>query len=469
MRLVTTLAFLMTLTNAFATEDSVVNDPFKIINKSAAQLRALPMTATESYVRTQAVLNYFGVPPETSNNDLASQFANGQTTANLQRILAILDPQAQFARLTKIENGLLSVFLDRDARTVQDASIVLNPTQAQYLSSAVDNLNNARRNPSDRPLMGLKIAIDPGHMSTREWDRYTGKFVRDRAGNYVSEGLIALQTALLVKRDFEAMGAIVKLTREDHEAVTDVPLRSLDIQAYGKEALREQSLQAWFQALVSQNAVGTRLYNSFSANTKFKALFRENARYNYFVLREDLMARVRSFEEFQPDISFSIHYDSQDPPTNPNGVNTRTYSRVKTYVHGSVAADEWATNIDRRAFLRHALDTGSWDASFSLATNVVSSLASTLGLRYDQGGGGNSRLVAPGVFSRNLFLTKSAHGHAHTYIECLHYNDPTEFRAMLRRDYSMVIAGETTYYSSRVRQVADAIRDGVVNFVTGQN
>lgn len=465
MKVFSILSFLLIASSALATDDSVVNDPFKKLNKESTQ-KILPISPAENYKRTQAVLNYFNVPAEASNADLMSLYNRGQTLSGLTTILQILDPENQFFRFGRIESDALQVYLDRDSREEEDASFLFNLNGPSYQSEAIKNLLKAKGNPANLPLKGLKIAIDPGHMSTRDWDKYTGKFVKDRAGNYVSEGLIALQTALLLKQDFEALGAEVKLTRENHEAVTEVPLRSLDVKTYALEALREQSLQSWFLSLISQNPVGSRLYNSFTNSSKFKSLFRESARYNYFVLREDLEARVKIFEDFQPDISFAIHYDSQDPPRNPTGVNTKNYSRVKTYVHGSIAPDEWATNSDRRYFLHHALDTASWDASFSLAKNVVNSLSSTLGLGYDNGGGGNSRLVAPGVFSRNLYVTKKSFGHAHTYIECLHYNDPTEFRRMLRKDYSMQIDGQTTYYSSRVRQVADAIRDGVLAFVT---
>lgn len=470
MKILATLALMMMTAGVLATDDSVVDDPLKFTttNKSA-EPKILPISPAESFARTQAVLKHFNVPVEAPNADLGREFDRGQSEADLTRILEILDPLKQFARFSKLDNGVLRVFQDRDGFGQEDLSVQLDPQAASYASPAILNLERARSNPRELPLLGLKIAIDPGHMSTREWDKYTGKFVRDRAGNYVSEGLIALQTALLLKQDLEALGATVELTRDDHEAVTETPLRSLDIQSFGREALREQSLQAWFLSLISRNAPGTALYNSFAANAKFKALFRENARYNYFVLREDLAARIRRFEAFAPDISFSIHYDTQNAPNNPTGVNTRAYSRVKTYVHGSLTAEEWATGTHRRAYLLHALDTKSWDASFSLATSVVNSLSGTLGLRFDQGGGGTSRMVAPGVFSRNLYLTREADRHAHTYIECLHYNDPTEFKAMLRKDFAMVIDGETTYYSTRVRQVADAIRDGVVNFVTGRN
>lgn len=465
MKVFSILSLLLLASTALATDDSVVNDPFKKFNKESFQ-KILPISPAESFARTQAVLNYFGVPEEASNADLMPLYDRGQSLSSLTKILQILDPDNQFFRFGRIESDALQVYLDRDSREEEDASILFNLNGPTYKSQAIENLQLAKTNPSDQPLKGLKIAIDPGHMSTRDWDKYTGKFVKDRAGNYVSEGLIALQTALLLQQDFEALGAVVKLTREDHEAVTEVPLRSLDVQTYGLEALREQSLQSWFLALISQNPVGSLLYNSFANNAKFKSLFKESARYNYFVLREDLEARVKIFEEFQPDISFAIHYDSQDPPRNPNGVNTRNYSRVKTYVHGSISPEEWATNSDRRYYLHHALDTASWDASFSLAKSVVNSLSSTLGLGYDNGGGGTSKMVAPGVFSRNLYVTKKSFGHAHTYIECLHYNDPTEFKRMLRKDYTMEIAGQTTYYSSRVRQVANAIRDGVLSFVS---
>lgn len=452
---------------AFASDDSVVNDPLNF--KDAKIPKFDSISASEIYERTQAVLQHFGVPAEASNADLVSLYDRGQTASDLTRILRVLDSSNQFARFVRQQNGELQVFLDRDDRNEEDFALSLSTdaTPSVY-STAVENLRRARANSSAQPLLGLRVALDPGHMGTPEWDARTGKFVHDKQGNKVSEGMINLQTCLVLKAELEKLGATVALTRNGNGTVSTVPYQQLDLQAYGKLTLREKSLEAWFQALLAANDVGPALYNSFASNAKFQALFKESARANYYILREDLEARVQFFEKFRPDISLVIHYDSQDPANDPNGINSRRYSRVKTYVHGSISPEEWAQNGDRRFFYQHALDSGSWDASFSLSQSVVSALSKGLGLATDNGGGGSSVQVAPGVFSRNLYITKKAHGHAHTYVECLHYNDPGEFQALRQKDFSLVIDGQTTWYSKRLQQVAFSIRDGVVSFVRGQ-
>ncbi len=449
--------------SAQATEESLSQE--NVLDPELSE-SFLTLPPQDAYQRAQAVLNYFKLPVEVTNEEALRPFQMASSLSEMQAILKIYDVDQQFSRFVRIENQTMNVFEDRDGHSIKDFEFNFSQAEdSSYASEAMDHLIAAKNNPTELPLKNLRVVLDPGHMSTHAWDVRTGKFVKDSNGVVISEGLINLQTCLVLKAELEKLGATVLVTREGHDPVTKTALESLDLKKFGRLALREKSLEDWFQALLSKAAPGPELYQAFENSSNFKSLFKESARDNYFILREDLQARVEVINDFNPDISLVIHYDTSDPPGNPNGVGTRSYSKVKTYVHGGLAKEEWATQEDRKHVLLHVLDPLAWNASFSLAKSVVNSMSGALGLAHDVSGGGSSRLVAPGVFARNLFITRKMHGHAHTYVECLHYNDPSEFKSLMQKDYQLQVDGKTTYYSKRLQQVAFGIRDGVVNFV----
>jgi N-acetylmuramoyl-L-alanine amidase len=424
--------------------------------------RAKQLTPGEIYSKTQAVLAHFGVPEENSNSDLAQIYDHQQTKAEFERIQNILDTSKQLPRFIDIDETGVRAFDDRDALQVEDVFVAFSPDGVpSYESVALNRLRKAKNNPIGLPLQGIKIAIDPGHMSTKEWDKITGKFVKDTKGHTISEGMINLQTSLLLQQEFENLGATVMLTRDHHLPVTTLPYANLDINEFGKRALRAKSLNNWFLNLLASAPIGSTLYSNFQNSVDFKKLFAKEAKANYFVVNADLEARVETMEAFAPDITLVIHYDAFT-----NKVNTSKYSKVKTYIHGSLDPEEWSTRDDRRYVLHHLLDSASWDASRLLAEEVVKGLKTGLKLEFDKGGGGSSKMVSPGVFARNLFITRKMYGHAHTYVECLHYNDPSEFKAMKAKDFTLVIDGQNTFYSKRLKEVVTSIKNGVLNFMT---
>ncbi|MGE3608619.1 MAG: N-acetylmuramoyl-L-alanine amidase [Bacteriovoracaceae bacterium] len=454
----------VSLQSSFASLDSVANDPLEFSEEGFRLFEPVP--AKKIFLRTQAVLNYFQSPADSSNFEELKPFSGMITAADFLRRLTIVDRANQFSRFSNTSPDKLQLFWDRDSKSRKDAELDFsNQDGSVSVSRALENIKLAKRNPSIQQLSGLKIVIDPGHMSTKEWDSLTGKYVRDSQRNYISEGLINLQTSLLLKQELEKYGAEVRLTREDHEPVSKVPMEKLDLNEFGRKALKERSFENWFQSLITLYPEGPELYSAFKKSANFQALFKEKARGNYFILREDLQARINEMNDFEPDLSLVIHYDSLDPANDSNGVGTKKYSKVKTYIHGSVDPEEWATQDDRKFFALHLLDSAVWDASFSLAQSIVNNLSTGLGLQHDTSGGGNSYLVAPGVFARNLYITRKMTGHAHAYIECLHYNDPDEFKSLLKNEFPLLIDGETTYYSGRLKQVVTSIRNGILQFV----
>lgn len=78
----------------------------------------------------------------------------------------------------------------------------------------------------DKPLAGLKIAIDPGHIGG-EWAKMEERWMVVGDGKPVCEGDMTLQVAQLLKPKIEALGASVSLVREKNEPVTPIRPESL--------------------------------------------------------------------------------------------------------------------------------------------------------------------------------------------------------------------------------------------------
>ena len=445
-------------TLAFANEDDF-RIPF------AAEPATPDLPPAEIFARTQAVLSHFSAPEEADSQPFVAPYAGLQTKSGAEAVLAIADPMRQFVRFGSLGESGIAAFLDRDVRGVPDYDVGFAPAKIERAPDAgrgglVSRLRKAANNPRRYLLEGLKVMLDPGHMGGQLWDARTGKYVHDAQGAKLSEGVLNLQTALLLERELTELGATVRLTHRSFAPTSTLSWETLPLEVFGRSELRRQSLAPWFQGLLDSAPAGEELYATFALRPEFQHLFSEAARAQYFLLRADLDARADSIADFAPDITLVLHYDAWD-----NTVGTRRYDRTKVYILGDIDPAEFATRSDRLFLARHMLDPETWDASLELGRSVVRSLRRNLRIEYDEYGGGVSHAVEPGVFARNLVLSRKTFGHAVTYIEALHYNDPEEFAALRDYKYDLSIDGVNYPYSDRLLVVVDAIRQGVLNFV----
>ena len=458
----------MLATQAYASPDELDPLPWDPVESFNSQL-----PPEELFRRTHVVLSHFGVPIEPDSRPFLAKYSAHQSRSGLESILGTVDPLNQFSRFSIFDSMNLRVFQDRDARNVGDYEVLLNTTDIVEDITPGGFAERLRRAATDNsaylPLKGLRIALDPGHMGSALWDQRTGKYVHSRDGRVLSEGILNLQTALLLETELQKLGAEVYVTHRTPGAVSTVPYESFSIQKYGRRALLQRSLESWFQKLLGKSISDVALVKSFERDPTVKSIFSENSRSDYFIRTVDLFARSDNMEQFNPDISLVIHYDAAGTADDPNGVSPYPRTRTKVYVYGSVDGSEWASRSDRLDAAKHLLDPVAWDKSLELSRAVVHNLHSKLKIDYDDrnAGGGFSRWLEPGIFSRNLVLSRKLSGRAVTYVECLHYNDKKEFEALSRADYSMQIGGTSYPYSKRLFQVVEALRDGVLEFVDG--
>lgn len=166
---------------------------------------------------------------------------------------------------------------------------------------------------------------------------------------------------------------------------------------------------------------------------------------------------------FKPDIAMSIHYDAAEHLVASGPAFG--HDNTKAYVVGAYEPSELASRNDRVELASHLMGEASWRASVALARELVTSLSGNLNIPLDKSSPGNVRRVEPGVFARNLYVLRHHYVAASTLVECAYYEDPGEFAQFLKATHPMVIDGENHPYSDRVMQVANSLRQAIVQFV----
>ncbi len=93
----------------------------------------------------------------------------------------------------------------------------------------------------DRPLEGIRIAIDPGHIGG-DWAKIEERWFQVREGAPVREGSMTLQVAKLLKPMLEAQGAEVSLVRDKNEPVTSYRPETLMSEVHDSNSETPQKL-----------------------------------------------------------------------------------------------------------------------------------------------------------------------------------------------------------------------------------
>lgn len=281
------------------------------------------ISPSEIFARTHFVLEYLHLTPEPSYQKELDAYSKLQSIEGLNKFLPFFDEKKQLSRFSSYfanDPNQIQIFMDRDSRESKDFSLTLVPNAPPQ-----NIISSHLRATASQPLAGLRIAIDPGHMGGETWDQRTGKFVTDHKGHIISEGVINLQTSLLLKERFEREGAMVLITHETLGPVTDVKWENLDYSKYIPNQIFESTLDTWFLKLVDEAPAGKALGDLVDRDpniAEIKAKSTAN-QWEDFVLREDIDARAKKIEDFNADITLVIHYDTSDPASDPNGVGTK--------------------------------------------------------------------------------------------------------------------------------------------------
>lgn len=290
--------------------------------------------------------------------------------------------------------------------------------------------------PANKPLQGLVIAIDPGHIGG-PWAKMEERWFQIGQAKPVMEGDMTLYVARLIEARLKQLGAKVYLTRKAATPVTSARPEKL-IEA-AKTSLRDRG-----------------------ANITERRLRLESEILFYRV--SEIRARARLVnEKFRPDLVLALHFNAEawGDPARPSLVDK---NHLHLLLHGAYSAEE-LTYEDQRFGLLEKLLNRSFAGERGVSKAMANSMVRATGLppfeyKSDQAVNVDGH---PYLWARNL-LANRLFGCPVIYIEPYVMNNQEVFQRIQAGDYAgnRVVAGRSR--PSIYREYADSVVEGLVHY-----
>jgi hypothetical protein len=292
--------------------------------------------------------------------------------------------------------------------------------------------------PEGKPLAGVRIALDPGHLGG-SWAKMEERWFQIGKSKPVTEGDMTLYVAKLLVPRLTALGAQVFLTRTKAGPVTPVRPKSLGKAAVASLADKEQS--------------ATR-----------DAITKETELLFYRVSEIHHRAELIN-EQIRPDLVVCLHFNAE-----PWGDEKHPTLVDKNHLHllvtGAFGGKELVYDDQRFDMLRKLLSR-AYTEELAVSEAVAASMARATGLPPYIYTSGNAIRVGSGpyVWARNL-LANRLYDCPVVYVEPYVMNSRAVFERVQEGDYTGLRAVGGRMQRSIYREYADGITAGLVDYYT---
>lgn len=303
---------------------------------------------------------------------------------------------------------------------------------------------------STRPLEGLRIAVDPGHIGGK-WVTWDDRHFKLGGADTleVREGEMTLQVAKILRRDLTLLGAEVFLTRETNDPVTKERVETLQDEARAYVARRGQVPS---NALIASTAKAM-----FAISSEIRA-------------RGDLIN-----DTIRPDLALCLHFDASPWPGGRPVF--RSPNHLHLLVNGCYSASEMAEDDTRLEMILRILQRIYYE-EIDLADTVSRTLRKETRLpsfSYDGTSGmsvnDNNYVWARNLLANRVFLCPVLffepfcmnHQETHARVQEGAYKGLREINGIYRKNIYQeyadgVTAGLVRYYREQRRRAAPGER-----------
>ncbi len=310
----------------------------------------------------------------------------------------------------------------------------------------------AETHPLDKPLNGLRVAIDPGHIGG-PWAQMEERSTRYRGSAPVQEGDLNLITGRILKQELTNLGATVFVVRDSTEPVT--PYRPNDMIPEARDLLVAHSSHASLKALPPDKL-----------NLLFGARLMDLAEFLFYRCSEIKERGNRIRDNFVPDITVTLYIDAT--PGSGRGRLTPGNANI-FFVGGSYTKTEMADPEMQRRCVYKMLEGGS-DIEAEVAADIAAVFTQKTGLGpVKYGDSATTRSVIPGnsyVVARNLAANREYDGPV-VCTEPYFMNNQIVYQRLLAGDYDGQRRFDGKDYGSIFREYADCVAQGLVKAYTG--
>jgi len=306
----------------------------------------------------------------------------------------------------------------------------------------------AEPHPSDQPLAGLRIAIDPGHIGG-PWAQIEERSTRYKGSAPVQEGDLNLITARLLKAELTRWGATVFAVRDSTEPVT--PFRPEDMIPEARQML----------LLHAAHSTKLRALPPENLNLLFGHRLLELSEFLFYRCSEIVERGNRIRNNFTPDITVTLYIDAT--PGSGRGRLTSGNANI-FFVGGAYTRAEMADpEMQRRCVYK--MVEGSSDIETEVAADIAQVFQQKTGLGpVKYGDSATTRQVLPNnpyVVARNLAANREYDGPV-VCTEPYFMNNKLVYRRLLAGDYDGVRIFDGKPYTSIFREYADCVAKGLL-------
>ena len=302
---------------------------------------------------------------------------------------------------------------------------------------------------AEKPLGGLKIALDPGHLGGK-WAKMEERWFQVNSSQPVQEGDLTLRVARLLAPRLRRLGAEVSFIRNAEEPITTK--RPDDFRKLATKILIKNGVPRPREDILDANDPAKEQTIRWQSEILF---------YRYSEIRR--RAALVNFK-LHPDLVLCLHFNAEGwgDPNNPELTDT---NHLHLLVNGSYLAEELEFDDERFEMIRRLLSRAC-DEELPLADTIATAMARETGLPPYQYPTANSTTkvgVSGYVYTRNLLATRLYRCPV-VYCEPYVMNSNDAFARIQAGDYEGMRNVNGTERKSIFREYADSVVDGLIDY-----
>jgi N-acetylmuramoyl-L-alanine amidase len=369
-----------------------------------------------------------------------------------QKLHTLFDPFNAFPPYLDINDQRVAVYPTATKHTTPQ--FVLNfappgqPAPAAIRWFRTPEEFRAASHPPGKPLDGLRIAIDPGHIGG-PWAQMEERSTRYNGSAPVQEGDLNLITARILKQELTDMGASVYVVRDSTEPVT--PYRPGDFIEEARELLIAHA----------RNQANLRALPPDHLNLLFGSRLTELTEFLFYRCSEIIERGNRIRNSFVPDLTVTLYIDAT--PRSSHSRLTDVNANI-FFVGGSYTKTEMQdAEMQRRCVYKICEGGSAIESEVAHAISQVFAQRTGLGpVKY--GDSSTTRQVLPNdpyVVARNLAANREYDGPV-VCTEPYFMNNRVVYQRLLAGDYDGTRNFSGKPYTSIFREYADCVAQGLV-------
>jgi N-acetylmuramoyl-L-alanine amidase len=352
--------------------------------------------------------------------------------------------------LIKIDNDSARILKNRSAQSLFTLRFAKDEASRRPVprlwrpAKSLPPLNNR-----EKPLAGLRIALDPGHLGGK-WAKMEERWLQVGDRPPVTEGDLTLRVSRMLAPRLKQLGAKVLFVRNSAGPVTSK--RPDDFKELARKILIKNGVPAPRADVLDPNDPE----KEHTIHWQSEILF-----YRYSEIRR---RAVLVNTKLHPDLTLCLHFNAEawGDPTNPTLID---HTHMHLLVNGSYLKDELELDDERFEMIRRLLSR-AYDEELPLADAVAGAMAKETQLPPFQYPTTltTTKVGATGyVYARNLLATRLYRCPV-VYCEPYVMNGREDFDRIQAGDYEGTRNINGVERKSIFREYADSVTDGLVAY-----